>query len=221
MKALHKKLLAVQGGLVKETGRNDTQRYNYLSEEDVLREIDRRMTDAGIVSWVTCLAYETSVYEAPSRDGVRLVRSATVKIKLTLTDAESGEALECEMPGTGEDSGDKAIYKALTGAKKYAYKEAFRLAAGDDPEKPEKFSAPSKPTDKPPAQKPAEKPKDSGLEKRKTEIRQNAKKNGWTKEDWDKVQPITAENIDQVAEMFAAARVLKASDVITEEELPF
>ena len=38
------------------------------------------------------------------------------------------------MAGQGLDSGDKAPYKAMTGALKYALLQSFLLATGDDPE---------------------------------------------------------------------------------------
>lgn len=38
------------------------------------------------------------------------------------------------MPGYAEDKGDKAVYKAITGATKYAFWKCFGLSTGDDPE---------------------------------------------------------------------------------------
>ena len=38
------------------------------------------------------------------------------------------------MAGEGADTGDKAPYKAMTGALKYALLQSFLLASGDDPE---------------------------------------------------------------------------------------
>jgi hypothetical protein len=49
-------------------------------------------------------------------------------------DARSGEELTVRVPGEGADSGDKAPYKAMTGALKYALLQSFLLATGDDPE---------------------------------------------------------------------------------------
>jgi hypothetical protein len=50
-------------------------------------------------------------------------------------DGESGESLIVEAVGAGTDQpGDKAFYKAQTGAKKYALTQAFLIATGDDPE---------------------------------------------------------------------------------------
>ncbi len=52
----------------------------------------------------------------------------------TLTDGETGETLNFQSVGTGADSGDKAAYKAATGALKYALLTAFLIPTGDDPE---------------------------------------------------------------------------------------
>ena len=48
--------------------------------------------------------------------------------------AKSGEELTVRVAGEGADAGDKAPYKAMTGALKYALLQSFLLATGDDPE---------------------------------------------------------------------------------------
>lgn len=50
------------------------------------------------------------------------------------TDVESGEALTVKVLRERLDDGDKATYKAMTGALKYALLQSFMLASGDDPE---------------------------------------------------------------------------------------
>jgi hypothetical protein len=47
---------------------------------------------------------------------------------------DSGEEIVAKVAGQGLDSGDKAPYKAMTGALKYALLQSFLLATGDDPE---------------------------------------------------------------------------------------
>jgi hypothetical protein len=47
---------------------------------------------------------------------------------------KSGEWIEGGSAGEGEDFGDKAVYKAITGARKYGYAGMFGLATGDEPE---------------------------------------------------------------------------------------
>jgi hypothetical protein len=46
----------------------------------------------------------------------------------------SGEWIEIKMAGEGQDSGDKSIYKANTGARKYGLLQLLGLATSDDPE---------------------------------------------------------------------------------------
>ncbi len=47
---------------------------------------------------------------------------------------DSGEEIVAKVAGQGLDAGDKAPYKAMTGALKYALLQSFLLATGDDPE---------------------------------------------------------------------------------------
>jgi hypothetical protein len=49
-------------------------------------------------------------------------------------DGETGEELVFHSEGEGQDAGDKGIYKAITGAQKYALMKAFMIPTGDDPE---------------------------------------------------------------------------------------
>ncbi|MGA7871170.1 MAG: hypothetical protein WCA22_09755, partial [Candidatus Binatus sp.] len=52
----------------------------------------------------------------------------------TFADVDSGEQIVAKVAGQGLDPGDKAPYKAMTGALKYALLQSFLLATGDDPE---------------------------------------------------------------------------------------
>lgn len=55
--------------------------------------------------------------------------------RFQIMDAETGEAIFCEMGGQGQDSGDKRIYKAETGAYKYLQKQLFQIPAEEsDPD---------------------------------------------------------------------------------------
>src|SRR6202045_3796544 len=52
----------------------------------------------------------------------------------TFIDVDTGEEITAKVAGQGLDSGDKAPYKAMTGALKYALLQSFLIATGDDPE---------------------------------------------------------------------------------------
>jgi hypothetical protein len=52
----------------------------------------------------------------------------------TFMDVDTAEEITVKVAGEGLDAGDKAPYKAMTGALKYALLQSFLLATGDDPE---------------------------------------------------------------------------------------
>jgi hypothetical protein len=57
------------------------------------------------------------------------------KLDFILTDIETGFYEVTTITGEGIDKGDKAGYKAYTGALKYYLANTFMVATGDDPEK--------------------------------------------------------------------------------------
>ena len=59
---------------------------------------------------------------------------ADVAVDVTFTDAESGESVTVQSFGCGQDTGEKAIYKAMTGALKYALRMNFLIPDESDPE---------------------------------------------------------------------------------------
>ena len=127
------KFLAVQQQLkpLTKSGRNDFHKYAYTTASDVLEPVREACNAAGLILF-------SEVIEQTIEPG-----RASVVIKLTIADAETGESLFVTAPGCGEDwsykenrpTGDKAIYKAITGASKYATRIMFCLPSADDPEK--------------------------------------------------------------------------------------
>ena len=139
---LFKKLLAVQKVLepLEKTGRNDFHRYNYTTAGDVLLPVQRACNEHGLFISANCIDSKIE----PGR--------AEVTVQLTVFDSETGESHSITSPGYAEDwsykdnrpSGDKAVYKAITGATKYAVRSLFCLPSEDDPErtsKPSKVNA--------------------------------------------------------------------------------
>src|SRR5690606_11890286 len=59
---------------------------------------------------------------------------ATVKMEFSFIDGETGESRSIHSSGEGQDAGDKAVYKAIRGARKYALMKAFMSPTGDGPE---------------------------------------------------------------------------------------
>jgi hypothetical protein len=112
---------------VKKGGHNDFHGYDYIREADVLSALRPLLAEEGI-AWIPTVDPSSIVWHDES-DIVTLIVSITVK------HAASGETIgPITFPGCGQDKGDKAIYKAMTGATKYALMKLFLVESDDDPE---------------------------------------------------------------------------------------
>jgi len=134
---IYQKMLEIQKSLkaVPKNGFNSFHKYNYVTKADVLQAVSGPCAEQGIVHYVTVL--DTTIDSG----------CAFVKVELTLVDAETGEKVTVVASGYSEDKkGDKAVFKAQTGASKYAYLQAFGLATDDDPENEQEAKPASKPT---------------------------------------------------------------------------
>lgn len=113
---------------VEKRGRNDFHKYDYATEADVIAAIRPHMVKNGLI-----LVPHVDTVNNDSNGNTNIV----VSYRLYHT---SGEFLEFNIPASGNDRnsrggvGDKGIYKALTGASKYAMLKVFCMATGDDPE---------------------------------------------------------------------------------------
>ena len=119
-------------GKVEMTGRNDHDRYDYLTESDIIYATDPLLEKHGLFlvkSVVDAVALPDRV---TSQGKPRYAHR--VKLGGTLYHVASGESMEASAYGEGQDGGDKGIYKATTGASKYLMAKFFGVATGDDPE---------------------------------------------------------------------------------------
>jgi hypothetical protein len=62
----------------------------------------------------------------------------SVKVTVNIIDSDSGEFLQTQGIGGGQDAGDKAFSKAQTQGRKYAFMLAMNISTGDDPESTDK-----------------------------------------------------------------------------------
>ena len=130
---LHQKLaeaaLSIKG--VEKDGRNDFHKYDYTSAEGLLRTVRGELLERGIVLLPSVLAIEERpVKTAKGNDST----VTTVRMEFALVDSETGEREDQTWAGTGDDPGDKGLYKAYTGAIKTFLRELLLLPMGDDPE---------------------------------------------------------------------------------------
>lgn len=124
--SIHAKLWEIQKELepVRKNGFNSFHKYKYVTKEDILASIAPLCSKHEVAHYV-------SVVDSAVVDG-----GASVKVELHLVDAaEAQSVITVSAPGFALDkNGDKAVYKAITGASKYAYMQAFGLSTDDDPE---------------------------------------------------------------------------------------
>lgn len=127
-KSLYDKLLALMDKVsyVRKRGRNEFHKYKYARAEDVLGKVQ-----AGLIK-VRLVAYPQ--YEVVSSEKTEKGVIVTVRCALTIADADGPEFIVAISLGSGSDTGDKAVMKAMTAAHKYAWLHTLNIATGDDPE---------------------------------------------------------------------------------------
>lgn len=122
---LVRKLCEVMASIdrVAKRGRNEFHKYDYATEADLVEAVRGELSKRQLFIFPSVTNH--------SRGG----DVTDIMVCWTFVDGESGETRDCMMPGCGKDSGDKGVYKALTGSEKYLLMKAFLIPTGDDPEK--------------------------------------------------------------------------------------
>jgi hypothetical protein len=118
-------------GYVQKRGFNERNNYSYVTAADLAGAVGDILAELGVV---IVPRLESIAYEPVRSNGAEAARAAQVVMAYTFTDVESGDEITTKVAGQGLDAGDKAPYKAMTGALKYALLQSFLLATGDDPE---------------------------------------------------------------------------------------
>lgn len=128
---------------IQKDKRNSGQGYNYASEAAIKGAFHKAFTENGIQFYFSVEGVNIEKRTLEGQKGPREVLEAVVKCTYRFIDIESGEYLEGYAVGVGQDNGDKAVYKAITGALKYAITSNFLVETGDgeDPENDEKTDA--------------------------------------------------------------------------------
>lgn len=135
-KRLVAKLAKVMGSIswVEKRGKNSHFGYNYAQESDIVDAVREKLASEGIFVTTSVESMDLKPTGKTTREGANIFLTLA-KTKHIFHDGETGEALEVFGFGCGEDSGDKGIYKATTGAMKYFVSKNFLMSTGDDPER--------------------------------------------------------------------------------------
>lgn len=115
---------------VPKNGDNTFDRYMYATESDLLDAVRAPLAAAGVAVFTSSEVVHEETYETKRKD---LWRRLRVRLVVRMVH-KSGQWIETVHVGEGEDRGDKAAYKAITGATKYWVMKTFLISTGDDPE---------------------------------------------------------------------------------------
>ena len=134
LKNLATKMILIMNDVeyIQKTGFNQFHRYKYATESDVTAVFAKAMRQHKVFMFISILERECKSYKTRGNKESFLV---TVKLQIKFVDADSGESYTSVFFGDGSDSDDKGIYKAITGAQKYALMKTFLVETGDDPER--------------------------------------------------------------------------------------
>lgn len=114
-------------GVVAKSEKNKHYGYNYASLEDYLNVASRALATNAL-----CVVTSNPTAIQLEDRG----KEHTVQVELTMTLLHSsGEWIKIGVCGQAQDVGDKAVYQAITGARKYGLACLFNLVTSDDPER--------------------------------------------------------------------------------------
>lgn len=116
-------------GILKKGATNDFDRYSYFSEAQYKELFTELFSVHGLELKFNEVDYAT--FEGTEKQA----NGRMPKLEFTLFDIDTGFYETTTITGEGIDKGDKAGYKAYTGALKYFLANTFMVATGDDPEK--------------------------------------------------------------------------------------
>lgn len=116
-------------GVLKKGAVNEYDKYKYFSEAQYKELFTGLFADCGLELKFNEISYDTFTGSEKQANG------RMPKLEFELMDIETGFGETTVITGEGIDKGDKAGYKAYTGALKYYLANTFMVATGDDPEK--------------------------------------------------------------------------------------
>lgn len=118
-------------GYIQKRGRNERHSYSYVTAADIAGAVGDILAELGVI----VVPRLESISHEPARSGRTDGEHLThVVMSYSFVDVNTAEEITVKVAGEGVDAGDKAPYKAMTGALKYALLQSFLLATGDDPE---------------------------------------------------------------------------------------
>ena len=121
--------LLKEKGVLKKDKKNDFDKYSYFSEAGYKELFTELLSNSGLE--LTSNEQSYTEFETTSE---KMPNGRKVVFEFRLTDIDTGFFETSYITGEAMDKGDKAGYKADTGAIKYYLANTFLVATGDDPE---------------------------------------------------------------------------------------
>lgn len=134
--SLREKLHAVYASVdfIPKNGWNKFQNYAFIQSADVTHAIRKALTDQKVYAEINFDFAGGPYTIARDKSPNAPFSAVNVCCSIVFHDLEGDETITSSGLGTGADTGDKAAYKAMTGALKYALKNAFLIPDEADPE---------------------------------------------------------------------------------------
>jgi hypothetical protein len=140
-RTLFEKMARVQGALdpLAAEGEVSTSSYSfrYITESQLLEAIRPLLANERIAVFVSVESQTNELIEVTKtrRDGAEYksaVARAGVEVAITFADGGSGEMFTIKAQGAADDPADKAVYKAITSACRYAWWKQFLVPTDQD-----------------------------------------------------------------------------------------
>jgi len=104
--------------------------YTYLSEMKITEEVQKVFAALGL----TMYPIASEVLHDQIDTTSKMKRHLLMKCTFRIADKDSGESIDVQTLGEGQDNGDKTAYKCMTGALKYAERQMLLIPTGDGPD---------------------------------------------------------------------------------------
>jgi hypothetical protein len=119
---------------VPKNGVNSHFGYSYIREGDLTDAIRKHLAEHNLCLFVGA----SDIVETRDTDG-KAGPVTTVRMTATFACGDGGAKFSVSWLGSGQDAGDKGLYKAMTGGLKYLLMKTFLVSSGDDPEEQAEF----------------------------------------------------------------------------------
>ena len=129
-------------GAIDKDGENTNQHYKFASEKHIVEVMRAAMLEHGLAMYPSSAS---DVQVIPRQKGGWLVVWVQT---YTLVHAPTGQAERIQVVTSGFDTLDKGAFKGMTGALKYALRQAFLISIGGDDAENDKTSNEPKPPPK-------------------------------------------------------------------------